>query len=172
MTDALDQLLTDKGALPPVTATPSPAAPGPLAPVPAPPGEKPSGEALINLVDALTPTVCRMWARRYKVKWTRSLEAAARLTADERKTLELVADSAACFIPALLAHSPKVAACIFLYLWYTMLKDRMAEIELQAPEPGHKKPEEGVAAGEDLEKRRKNHEPTGLPRGRPPKAKP
>ena len=172
MTDALDSLMTGAGALPPVTVSLPPGSGGTLTPKTVPPvlvADPADGEALINLVDALTPTVCRMWARRYKVKWDRTLEAAARLTGDERKTLSLVAGSAAQFIPALLQHSPKIAACIFLYLYYTMLKDRQLDIEGRSPAPGADTPKAGTVQPDELAKRRANHEPTGMPRGRPKK---
>jgi hypothetical protein len=172
MTDALDTLMAGAGTLPPVTVplpTVGSEKPGlPAKPVP-PVADPADGEALINLVDALTPTICRMWARRYKVKWDRTLESQARLTGDERKTLSLVAGSAAQFIPALLQHSPKIAACIFLYLYYTMLKDRQLDIEGRAPAPGADTPKPGTVPPDELAKRRANHEPTGMPRGRPKK---
>jgi hypothetical protein len=164
MPDPLDDILT----LPPA-ATPPPGLDAGAPPVPAAPilpgGVPGSGEALINMADAFTPLLCRMWARKYHVKWTRAAEAAAKLNKDERATLALVADSAAQFIPALLAHAPKIAAVIFVFLWYSMLTDRRDMIAALAPAP--KTPEK--ATGEELERRRKNHEPTGLPRGRPKK---
>jgi hypothetical protein len=114
-------------------------------------GAKPpaTGEALIAMLDGLTPLVVRLCCIRSRVRFTAELTRECRLNEAEKQQLRMTADAAAPILSKLLEQSGPVSVGIFGITYVMIIQSKINFIRSLAPV---EKPKDEPPAGAEAEK--------------------
>ena len=100
------------------------------------------GEALIALLDGMTPVVVRLASMRYKIHFTAELTRECRLTEPEKAQLRLTADAAAPLVAELLQKSKNISVGIFALSYAMIVANKLSYVRQFAAPPQKENPSE------------------------------
>lgn len=110
-----------------------------------------TGEALIAMLDGMTPMVVRLICMRYKVRFTAEITRECRLSEAEKQQLRLTADAAAPVVARLLQQSQNISVGIFFISYVMIVGSKIHYIKSMAPPETPSEPPQAEQPAEDVD---------------------